>query len=659
MAGASGIRAGKAFVELSTRDKLTKGLLRAQAQLKAFGAGASKIGVGMVGIGAAVAGPLALATKSFISQGDQVQKMAIRTGLAAEAVSELGYAAEQSGSNIETLEKGVRKMQQSITDAGRGLSTAVDGLEEMGLSADQLEGKSVEEQLNLIADGIASIDDPTRRAAAAMKILGRAGTQLIPLMEGGAAGMAELRDQARALGLTISGEAADNAAKLGDEVNDLRRVLKATVFTIGSALFPVVSDLVRAATEGAVVVARLVDRNRELFVVAAKVAVVVAAAGAALLVLGTSSILLGSILGLLASAISAVPVALGAAGAALAWILSPIVLVTAAVAGMGAAIVTYSGLGGEALRWLGDQFGSLLERWRPVVDAIRDSLSGGDITGAAKVLWAGLKVEWEKGSMALQAVWLGVKTQFLTLASKMGFGLQAAMEIGLHAVETAWIRTIGFLGNTWDRLIARLKSGWESLTTATAKGILDFQARVDPNFSKEDAAAGKKLLDEQLADRKSQIDADAQKSIEERDARRNTKLKAADEKHREVLAGIVSDADKAAAKIAADGAASLLEAQKALREAEAELAAAIAAAQSPGGDGTPGALGTLADRLQALLDGVGGAMDGASSAGTFSASAVADLGNRRLDRLVEATETVADNTTKLVRNSRSGGLTFS
>ena len=44
MADAKGIRAGRAFVELGVSDKLTRGLRKAQARLKAFGNAVRSIG---------------------------------------------------------------------------------------------------------------------------------------------------------------------------------------------------------------------------------------------------------------------------------------------------------------------------------------------------------------------------------------------------------------------------------------------------------------------------------------------------------------------------------------------------------------------------------------------------------------------------------------
>jgi len=64
MSSAAAIRAGRAFVELFADDKkLVQGLRRAEQKIRAFGAKLQGVGREMLALGAAVAAPLALATR--------------------------------------------------------------------------------------------------------------------------------------------------------------------------------------------------------------------------------------------------------------------------------------------------------------------------------------------------------------------------------------------------------------------------------------------------------------------------------------------------------------------------------------------------------------------------------------------------------------------
>jgi len=232
------IRAGKAFVEITLRNQLEAGLKRAAAQLRTFGKFTSTLGAGLVGASGAILGPLAAAVSQFSNVGDAVEKMAARTGMSAEAVSQLGHAANLSGTTVETLETGVRKMQQTLGDAAMGSSQASEALGKLGLSAQSLMGLSPDKQLEAIADRIAGIESPTLRTAAAMDIFGKSGTQLLPMFADGAAGIHAMRDQADALGITISTDAAASAAKLNDALGTMWSAVKALTLNIGAALGP-------------------------------------------------------------------------------------------------------------------------------------------------------------------------------------------------------------------------------------------------------------------------------------------------------------------------------------------------------------------------------------------------------------------------------------
>ncbi|MCB0912181.1 MAG: hypothetical protein KDB60_11260, partial [Propionibacteriaceae bacterium] len=155
-----------------------------------------------------------------------------------------------------------------------------------------------------------------------------------------------------------------------------------------------------------------------------------------------------------------------------------------------------------------------------------------------------------------------------------------------------------------------------------------------------------------------------QAKIDERNAGTDAAVGRAGDRHRSVLEGIAADEFESRMKIAADGMGKLGDASARLAEAQKQLEDAIAAANETAADGGPGgagaAVGGLETALRSILDGLDSAFDrtGLSSRGTFSASAVADLGNKQLDTLVDVTREVASNTKKIARNSSRGGLAF-
>jgi len=88
------------------------------------------------------------------------------------------------------------------------------------VSVEDLAGLSPEQQFKLIADRLAEIEDPTPRAATAMDVFGRSGTKLLAMLSGGAAGIEELQEQARGLGLTITSAYKGTLFQLTGKVNN-------------------------------------------------------------------------------------------------------------------------------------------------------------------------------------------------------------------------------------------------------------------------------------------------------------------------------------------------------------------------------------------------------------------------------------------------------
>ena len=662
MADTKGIRAGRAFVELGVSDKLSAGLRRAQKQLEAFGAGLRAVGIRMAGIGVAAVTSLLGAARMFATVGDDLEEMSQRTGVSVEALSELGFAAEIAGGDLETLETGIKHMQRAIVEAADGSEAAQQALAKLGLSAAELAGLSPDEQFKRMADGIARIEDPALRVAVAMQIFGRSGTKLIPLLAGGAAGIEALQEQARRLGLTISTETAHDAAELNDALDSLWRVVRQGVFTIGAALAPTLKDLAERITRVIVTATDWIKRNREVVVWALKMAAAVAATGIALIVLGVTISGIGAALGLLAGVISGVGTVFGLIGAAIGALLSPIGLVVAAVVGLGGALLVTSGAGGEALSWLMAQFTRLRDWVGKVVGGISDALAAGDIALAAQVLWLSLKVIWQQGVAALNKAWLGAKEFFVSTAYSMWYGALAAAEIVFHALEVSWIETTSFLSKTWTRFTSGFQKVWESASSWVAKRMLEIQGVFDSGL---DVEAAKQAVDQQLEARFAEIDQGSQRDIAERESRRVSERDQAAAIHEATLAEIGQSFEDAQAALRANTEAGVAESQAALDEAKRRLEQALAEArakrEAAEAEGGPSRLPEdLLSRFDDQIDGLGDLLaKGISVRGTFNAAGVAGLGGGdAAERTARATEQTAKNTKRLVDAVGTGGLAF-
>ena len=249
---------GNLVVKLGLNSKgFTKGLDQSQSRLGTFSkkvaGGAIKVGAAM---GTAVAAGVSAAVFQFAKYGDQMDKMAQRTGFTTNALSELGFAAEQSGFDIETLEKGIVGMDRFLLNAERKLSTATDSLDDLGLTMGDLQGLSPEDQFMMLAGAVADVEDPSKRAALAMSIFGKAGQKMIPLLNAGSESIEEMRQQARDLGISMSPEDAKAAAEFTDAWNRAKKSVMGFIYSVGG---PFIRVFTRAVDIGVAMIKDLKD----------------------------------------------------------------------------------------------------------------------------------------------------------------------------------------------------------------------------------------------------------------------------------------------------------------------------------------------------------------------------------------------------------------
>ena len=233
---------GELLVDVLARTTgLQKGLSKGQRQMNQFKDHAAKIGMAL-GAAFGIHAVRTLIT-DFAQLGDQIEKTSRRTGVAAESISRLKFAAEQSGLDIETLEKGFFGLSRAVFDAGRGSAEVTEAFRQIGLSVDDLAGRTPEQQLMLIADNLQKLEDASTRGAVAQKIFGRAGRQLLPMLEQGAAGIRQLTEQAEELGIVMSEKDAKAAAEITDAMNAMSKQVKQVMVEIGGKLAPIITGM--------------------------------------------------------------------------------------------------------------------------------------------------------------------------------------------------------------------------------------------------------------------------------------------------------------------------------------------------------------------------------------------------------------------------------
>lgn len=220
------------------------------------------------------------ATKLFADVGDRLQKMAIRTTLSVESLSQLRFPAEQSGTSLDAVSKALLRMNRRLgrITAGEGTATHVEAMEALGLSAEKLNRMNVAQRFMALVDAMAGFGDQAAAAGLAQRAFGTEVDKILPLLMQGSHGIRTLMERAHEFGLTVTRESADAAAEFTDRLNIASHVFKTAAFSIGEALAPEVTKLTNWITETAKRIRTWIDAHRETIVYVAKLTAGVAAA---------------------------------------------------------------------------------------------------------------------------------------------------------------------------------------------------------------------------------------------------------------------------------------------------------------------------------------------------------------------------------------------
>lgn len=646
MANSSGgIRAGRAFVELyADATQLQADLRNVESKFKALGTMIAGWGTKLSAAGAVVATPLVALSKITASMGQNFLSMSDRTGISVETLSAMDYAASQAGTTIDEFEAGIKNMQKSMVNAADGTKENIEVFEKLGLTVANLRGMKPDDQFLKIADAMGKVKDPSTRAALAMKIFGKSGTELLPMLKEGQGGLRALIQRATELGIVLSTQDAIAAADFNNKLDELWKVVRKAGFDIGTILIPMLTTAANAIERVIVPAMAWLKANKELVVWTAVLAASLLAAGAALFVVGKA---LAWSMAIMLGAKSAVVMLWNTlwglvelSGTLAAVIMNPVTLTVAAVVVLGAALLWLSGVGGKVIDWLGARFLELKNFAVKSFQGISDALLAGDIELAAKIVMKSLQVVFETGVNALERVWLGFKFNFLAV----WWGI-------IDGAKTAWISfqnwiTQAIIGITASiqTLIAKAMGTYDravnGLSNILAHRQIDSQEKSGA-LTHEQAEMARKAIDDISTGEAGQIDSREQNAI------------AAEEKaKKDAMAQQQSDTDSHLKEIKDDYYKKLSETPDSgdattteeLRKLHEELDALLRKAHRERGYASE-----VMDRVPSPTDAIDGINQAkATSFGTFSARGAAIAGGVQGASAWEtAVKTTADNTTDM------------
>jgi hypothetical protein len=433
--GASGVRAGRAFVELALEDnRFRRALDAAQSRLVSFASVMAKAGVGIGLAGAAGYTAMDALESHAVGYAATFSQLRERLGGTTEGLSALAYAVGTAGVSLDELQGHFENLNERIGQAVIGTGEAVETFRNLGINARQMAIDAPEEKLIRLSNAMRRVTNDTERLAILSTLGGDQFQKLNPFLK---LGEKEIRNRfadAKAFGLVVSKEQGDRARDVSYAYHQMFSALEGVGLAIGYALIPSEQFLdtwISATREAAIQVRTWIEQNGKWIQYAEYGVYATLGLAAAFLGVSGASYVLSAAISTLGVPIRIVTGLIG--------LLAPTVAITAGLvsatwAAMSAVVTT--GTAAMSTSWLA--FGGIFAGVRAALVAGWASIIS--VQGLSTAAQAVTTAAWAAGL----AIWTAATSVFAALRTVVvgGYG---AMTAATAANGAAWITWAGIV----------------------------------------------------------------------------------------------------------------------------------------------------------------------------------------------------------------------
>jgi len=222
-------------IVITAEDKTAAAFATAKAGLEKFTASFSALS-GVLGAGITVGG-LAASIKSTIDLGDQMNDLSQRVGINVRDLATWKLAADQSGTSIDSVAKGVKGLSKYMVENG-------DALKKAGITATDANGALIQ-----LSDIFSAMPDGVEKTALAVELFGKSGMDMIPMLNLGSKGLGDASEKAREYGERMAA-LAPMADKFNDQMAELALQSKVAGINLAVQVVPSLTKFAEQLNEG-------------------------------------------------------------------------------------------------------------------------------------------------------------------------------------------------------------------------------------------------------------------------------------------------------------------------------------------------------------------------------------------------------------------------
>lgn len=184
--------------------------------------------------------------QNAINSAAELNKLSQVTGTTVEQLSTLKYAATMSGLGLDQLANGMVKFSKAAEASS--VSEELTAFDALNIDLKNTDGsmKSVDKLLLEVAAKFKGMSDGVTKTAVATQLFGKAGAELIPLLNKGSDGIQQLQDRARELGLELSTSSAQQASQFNRALKELKAGSEGLALSIASDMLPALNNIITA-----------------------------------------------------------------------------------------------------------------------------------------------------------------------------------------------------------------------------------------------------------------------------------------------------------------------------------------------------------------------------------------------------------------------------